>query len=260
MTYLGDYPRGETITHWVNFSGLTTGAPIEPSALTLVAYRGTSDTQFSTGISMTTLHDSVTGRMRVDVSTTSYALWIPGNNFGVMVGSVGTVDTVSVVGQTLFTFSIEKANDGRIAELSVSSYTTQVLTLPASTISYDEQLDGYDIKIFRASTAGELYRPTRIIVDSDSATQAITLDRPLPSNVSGTLTVRLYPGSLAATADEGGVEAARRVVRALIGQDGYTIDANTNTSRVSVTFPDGTSSAGTLTRAEVNPVTKVEGI
>jgi hypothetical protein len=259
MTHLGDFPRGETITHWVNTSGLTTGAPSDASSgITLVAYRGTSDTQFSTGISITTVHDSVTGRIRVDVSTTSYALYIPGNNFGVMV-SDGTVDSVSVDGRCLFTFSIEKAFDGRVAQVSVSSYTTQVFTLPASTISYDEQLDGYDAKVFIASVAGDLYQPTRVIVDSDSATQAITLDRPMPSNLSGTLTVRLYPGSLAATADEGAIEAARRVMRALQTKDSYVIDNEADHDVISVTYPDGSTLTSGVSRANVLPVTKVAG-
>lgn len=105
--YLGDYIAGTEI----NFK-FTTFSPIAgaPSALTsgsVRVYKGSSATEVTTGVTLTTDVD-VAGLNHVTIDT-SDAWYATGNDYSVVLYA-GTVASTSVAGTTLKTFSIENRN------------------------------------------------------------------------------------------------------------------------------------------------------
>lgn len=105
--YLGDIRLGETLDFKFTSRRFSTGTPFTLAGSPVIsAYVGNGTTEITAGITLTVDFDSRTGTNNVRVVATS------GNGFATatnvqLVITTGTVDSVSVVGEVVGTFSIE---------------------------------------------------------------------------------------------------------------------------------------------------------
>ena len=113
MSYHGDIPLGQTIDILFPTRRFSTGAPFTLAGTPAVAaYVGNSTTEITAGITLTVDFDSRTGTNNVRVVASS------GNGFAAatdvaLVITAGTVDSVSVVGEVVGSFSIENRSSLR---------------------------------------------------------------------------------------------------------------------------------------------------
>lgn len=107
MSYYGDIRLGDTIDIKFTTRRFTTGAPFTLAGTPVIsAYVGNGTTEITAGITLTTDFDSRTGLNNVRIVASS------GNGFATatnvqLVITTGTVDSVSVVGEVIGSFSIE---------------------------------------------------------------------------------------------------------------------------------------------------------
>lgn len=108
MKYLGDYASGSTL-YFTFSTHKADGTPITLAGTpSLAIYKADGTSQSTTGITLTVDFDSVTGLHSVKIECTD-AFYAVGNDYSVVIAA-GTVDSVSVVGYTIATFSIENRN------------------------------------------------------------------------------------------------------------------------------------------------------
>lgn len=107
MNYRGDIRLGDTIDIKFTTRRFTTGAPFTLAGTPAVAaYVGNGTTEITAGITLTVDFDSRTGLHNVRVVATSGNGYAAGTNVDLVI-TAGTVDSVSVVGEVIGSFSIE---------------------------------------------------------------------------------------------------------------------------------------------------------
>src|SRR3990167_3300713 len=106
MSYRGDINLGDTID--IKFCTVTTtGAPTQLAGTPVIsAYPDNSITQLTAGITLTVDFDGVTGLNNVRVVASGANGYATATNVALVI-TTGTVDSVSVVGEVVGTFSIE---------------------------------------------------------------------------------------------------------------------------------------------------------
>jgi hypothetical protein len=142
MSYLGNYKSGDSVDFTFSTKD-TDGAPITLASGAVSVYKGNNTTQTTTGVTLTTDFDSVTGLHHVRIATTD-SFYATGEDYSVVI-TTGTVDSISVVGTVLRTFSIEKrfaeANVSRVAGTNSTTQHRLVGTTVSHTIGdFDNQL------------------------------------------------------------------------------------------------------------------------
>lgn len=106
MTYLGDLAVGVTTDFKFTTRRFSTGAPFALASGAISVYKDNSTTQSTSGVTLTADFDSLTGVNHVRIDTSSDGtFYSAGSNFQVLI-TTGTVDSVSVVGETIAHFSI----------------------------------------------------------------------------------------------------------------------------------------------------------
>lgn len=106
--YLGDINLGDTIDFKFTTRRFSTGAPFTLAGTpSVAAYPDNSTTEVTAGITLTVDFDSRTGCHNVRIVATSGNGYQTGTNYAVVI-TAGTVDSVSVVGEVVAHFSIEK--------------------------------------------------------------------------------------------------------------------------------------------------------
>ncbi len=105
MKYLGEFTAGKTVicrfnTHQVN------GNPITLAGIPVVSVYKNNTTESTAGVTLTVDYDSRTGLHHVAIDTSADGtFYAAGNDFDVVI-TTGTVDSTSVVGTVVGTFSI----------------------------------------------------------------------------------------------------------------------------------------------------------
>lgn len=133
--YLGDYNVGDTVCGYFNTYQPSTGASFTLASGTVEAYKDASATQDTSGITLDNDFDSVTGYHQVCVDTSADGTFFSAGSRFSFVLSAGTVDSVSVVGTEVFSFSLL---DGTLATIdtNVDDVETDTgTTLPATLAS-----------------------------------------------------------------------------------------------------------------------------
>ncbi len=126
--YLGDLAEDQFLYFTFttrNSSGVPTtlsGTPV------LSVYKDNNTTQSTAGITLTADFDSVTGLNHVAIDLSADAFYETGADYSVVI-TTGTVDSASVVGETVATFSIEN----RFEEVTLSAKTHTGATVPTVT-------------------------------------------------------------------------------------------------------------------------------
>ena len=106
MSYQGDLAEDALL--YFNFtSRTTTGVPtVLAGSPVLSVYKDDSTTQSTAGVALVVSLDSVVGLNNVKIDTSADAFYATGIDYTVVI-TTGTVGGVSVVGETVGTFSIE---------------------------------------------------------------------------------------------------------------------------------------------------------
>jgi hypothetical protein len=104
---LGDFRLGETFDFKFTTRRFSTGAPYTLAGSPVIsAYHGNDTTQITAGITLSVDFDSVTGLNNVRVVASGGNGYATATNYSLVI-TTGTVDSVSVVGEVVGTFSIE---------------------------------------------------------------------------------------------------------------------------------------------------------
>jgi hypothetical protein len=107
--YLGDYAIDSTFYFYFTTRRFSTGAPHTLAGTpSLSAYEDASDTQITAGLTLGVDADSRTGLNRVTVVATGANGYETGKSYAIII-EAGTVDSVSVVGEVVGFFTIERA-------------------------------------------------------------------------------------------------------------------------------------------------------
>lgn len=123
MSYMGDITLADTLYFHFTTRQIS-GAPFTLAGSPVIsAYEANSDTQITAGITLGVDADSVTGFNRVTVVATGANGYEVGKDYS-MVITTGTVNSVSVVGEVVGSFSIEN----RSKDVNVYSVNDQVIT------------------------------------------------------------------------------------------------------------------------------------
>lgn len=115
---LGDRAEDSTIDFTFSARNVS-AAPANLTSGTVSVYKANGATQSTAGITLTAPFDSITGLQHVRIDTSADAFYATGNDYSVVL-TVGTVNSVSVVGTTIATFSIENRRSGS----GVADWTT----------------------------------------------------------------------------------------------------------------------------------------
>lgn len=107
MSYYGDIRLGETIDVKFTTRRFTTGAPFTLAGTPVIsAYVGNGTTEITAGITLTVDFDSRTGLHNIRVVASGANGFATATNVDLVI-TTGTVDSVSVVGEVVGSFSIE---------------------------------------------------------------------------------------------------------------------------------------------------------
>lgn len=176
--YLGDFELGSTMDFKFTTRRFTTGAPHGlAGSPALAAYPGNSTTEITAGVTLTVDFDGRTGLNHVRIVASSGNGYAAGTMYEVVI-TAGTVDSVSVVGEVVGRFSIEKAG-GIFAAMKrgivrgvvgAASTTTSIVTSsldPAAGVT--DQFKGRVVIFDKATTTANLRGQGTRITGSSSA-------------------------------------------------------------------------------------------
>ena len=128
MSYLGDYAEDYAD---LNFKFTTrrfsTGAPYALSGGTISVYKSNDTAQSTAGVTLTADFDGVTGLNNVKIDLSADAFYAVGKDYQVVI-TAGTVDSVSVVGECVASFSIEN----RFQEVDVVKWLGTAAATPTT--------------------------------------------------------------------------------------------------------------------------------
>lgn len=106
---MGDFTLGDTIDLKFTTRRFTTGAPFTLAGTPAIsAYPDNSTTQITAGITLTVDFDTVTGLNNVRVVATSGNGYATGTSYALVI-TTGTVDSVSVVGEVVGSFTLGRS-------------------------------------------------------------------------------------------------------------------------------------------------------
>lgn len=193
MSALGDFAVSTVV-----YGKFTTYRPSTGAAYTLAGtpalsvYKDNSTTQSTTGVTLTADFDTVTGLNHFAIDTSADGtFYSAGSNFDVVI-TTGTVDSVSVVGTVVGSFTLRKTSTGlttadftatqkasittaamsMVRTATAVSVTSSTIVLDASASSVDDYYNGCFVYI-RSATAGS--GQMRQIVDYTGITQTATI-------------------------------------------------------------------------------------
>lgn len=174
MTYLGDFAEDATVVFFFNTVD-TGGAPITIGGTAAVeVYKDGGTTQSSAGVTVTEDFDSITGLHKVEIDMSTDAFYAASADYTAVV-SVGTADSVSIVGGAVASWSCEnrtttqntlfanvvQISDDSAAAIALESYCDGTTPIPANTTQVGGVAvsDAYVavIKVNRNAIGGDTY-------------------------------------------------------------------------------------------------------
>lgn len=183
MSYLGDYDEDYIDVNFKFTSRTTAGVPSTLGGTPVVSvYKSDGTTQSVAGVTLTTDFDGVTGLNNVKIDLSADAFYAVVEDYHVVI-TTGTVNGVSVVGETVAEFSIEnrfmRGTDGALTDKAGFSLSATGLDAIVSTATgmveiakaiWDRVLTAANHNIFKS--AGKILRQATGIVMSDGTAQA----------------------------------------------------------------------------------------
>lgn len=271
MAHLGDFDTSAVV-----YGKFTTYRPSTGAAFTLggtpalSVYKDNSTTQSTTGVTLTADFDSVTGLNHFAIDTSADGTFYAAGSFFDIVITTGTVDSVSVVGSVVGSFTLRKnsalkpTTAGRTLDVSaggeagvdwanVGSPTTS-LALTGTTIATTQKVDIETIKTNPVVNAGTVTFPTTATLASTTNITAGTIttvtnltNAPTNGDLTATMKTSVQTAADAAV-------TANTLVNAIAGYidtEVAAIKAKTDNLPAS---PAAVGSAMTLTSGERNSV------
>ena len=155
MSGVPDYPLGETLDFKFTTRAFATGIPTTLAGTPVIqVYEDNSVTQITAGITLTADFDSVAGLNNVRIVATSGNGYESGKSYTAVI-STGTVGGVSVVGEVVQQFSIERSpalrptTAGRTVDINASGHVERVVLVDTTTTNTD--MRGTDSALLAAS-------------------------------------------------------------------------------------------------------------
>ena len=265
--HLGDFD-----TSTVVYGKFTTFRPSTGAAYTLggtpalSVYKDNSTTQSTTGVTLTADFDSVTGLNHFAIDTSADGTFYSSGSFFDVVITTGTVDSVSVVGAVVGSFTLRKTSTlkpttaGRTLDVSaggeagldwanVGSPTTS-LALTGTTIATTQKVDIETIKTNPVVNAGTVTFPTTAtLASTTNITAATGITVATNNDKTGYSLTQTFPSNFSALSiTAGGVAKA----------DLDTIKTQTVTCAGGVTIPAATLASTTnITAGTITTVTNL---
>lgn len=252
MSALGDFKLGDTIDFYFTTRRFSTGAPFTLAGTPAVSvYEDDSTTEITAGITLDVDFDSRTGLNHVRVVLTGGNGFESGKSYAAVI-TAGTVDGVSVVGETLEHWSIERgaayqrlgAPAGASISADIASVSTSVASVATAVTAVDDYVDT-EVAAIKAQTDQLAFTGGRVNANLASTEHTSIADALLKRDWT------LVTG-----------EAARSVLNALrFLRNKWVVDLITaTTGTLSVKKEDDSTEAwnGTVTAADKNPVTSID--
>lgn len=221
MKHLGDYDASAVI-----YGKFTTFRPSTGAAFTLggtpalSVYKDNSTTQSTSGVTLTADFDSVTGLNHFAIDTSSDGTFYSAGSFFDIVITTGTVDSVSVVGTVVASFTIRKnsclkpTTAGRSLDVTATGEAgidwanigspTTVVNLSGTTVktATDVETDTADIqsRLPAALVGGRIDSSVGAMANNVLTASAIAADAITAAKVAADVTTELQSG-LATAAD-----------------------------------------------------------
>lgn len=165
MSYAGDINLGDTIDIKFTTRNFSTGAPFTLAGTPVIsAYPGNSTTQLTAGITLTVDFDTVTGLNNCRVVATSGNGYAAATNYYLVI-TTGTVNSVSVVGEVIGSFSIAARSALRP---TTASRTLDVTATGAAGIDW-ANVEGQGTSVNLSSTTTNLVNTTTTNTDMVAA-------------------------------------------------------------------------------------------
>lgn len=222
MKHLGDYAASKVI-----YGKFTTFRPSTGAAFTLAGtpalsvYKDNSTTQSTTGVTLTADFDGVTGLNHFAIDTgADGTFYSAGSNFDIVI-TTGTVDSVSVVGSVVASFSIAKD--------SSLKPTTDGRTLDVTTTGEA----GVDFANIGAPAAGAV--PQLGIIDNGTAQAATSTTLQLRA-AAAFANDEILGAVIVITGGSAGVGQARVITDYVSSTDTATVDAWQTTPTGTITY------------------------
>lgn len=177
MSYLGDYAEDSVIDFKFTTRN-STGTPVTFSGSpTLAVYKDNDAAETATGLTLTVDFDSRTGCNHVRIDTSSDAFYVNAEDYQVVV-TAGTVNSVSVVGEVVATFSIGNRTATSAASIlaagDIDGYSLEeTLKLCLAALAGKLTVSGGTVTIRAADDSKARITAT---VDSNGNRTSITLD------------------------------------------------------------------------------------
>lgn len=254
MKHLGDFD-----TSTVVYGKFTTFRPSTGAAFTLggtpalSVYKDNSTTQSTTGVTLTADFDSVTGLNHFAIDTSADGTFYSAGSFFDIVITTGTVDSVSVVGSVVASFTIRKNSALKPATAGRTLVVDAAGLADANTVKVGPSGSG------TAQTARDI--GASVLLSSGTGTGQISLSSGLVSlsgtqtfNVTGNITGNLSGSVGSVTGAVGSVTGAVGSVTGAVGSVTGNVGGNVSGSVGSVV-----GAVGSVTATVNADVVKVNG-
>ena len=169
-----DYTVGDTAYFMFTTRRFSTGAPYALASGAISAYEDASTTQITAGVSLGADHDGVTGLNLVTVVATGGNGFEAGKDYHLVI-TAGTVDSVSVVGEVVGRFTLQRS--AAAVDLANGADGLGALKADTAAILLDTGTDGVVLNAAGLATDavneiadGVLNRDMSLGTDSGSAT------------------------------------------------------------------------------------------
>jgi hypothetical protein len=214
---LGDFDLSAVIYFKFTTYRPSTGAPFALAGTPAISvYKDNSTTQSTTGVTLTTDFDSVTGLNHVAIDTSADGSFYSSGSFFDVVITTGTVDSVSAVGSVVGRFTIRKTADlkpttaGRTLDVSATGEAgvdwanvgspTTTLNLSGTTIktATDVETDTADIqsRIPAALVSGRIDASVGAMATGVLTATAIAADAITDAKVADDVTIASVTGAV----------------------------------------------------------------
>ena len=245
MAHLGDFDASAVIYGKFTTYRPSTGAPFTLGGTpALSVYKDNSTTQSTTGVTLTVDFDSVTGLHHFAIDTSADGTFYAAGSFFDIVITTGTVDSVSVVGSVVASFTIRKN--------SALKPTTAGRTLDVST-GGEAGLDWANIG---SPTTTVNLSGTTVKTATDVETDTADIQSRLPAAlVSGRIDASV--GAVATGAITSGAFAAGAIDAAAIATDAITSAELAATATAEIATAVRTELATELARIDVATSTRL---
>lgn len=139
MRYLGDIMPGQSLTFWWNTVSLSGASITRATNGTVSVYKGTNDTQTTTGVTDGEDNDSLTGAHRCTIATTD-SFYEPGADYSVVVS--GMVVDGQTINACIATFSIANRASSSVQAAGTLSGTHSSTTADLGTNAPSNDITG----------------------------------------------------------------------------------------------------------------------